>query len=128
MKELYITRELPTEATIQAEIYKRLTSKGIKVSLEESFPLVGWKTMRAQRRGSIRVDVVVCFGKQVVCCIEVKNNFKPPAITPDSPVNQHRQFKKYMALGVPFRYCTSWQQIDDTVQWVEMRLRVHYEV
>lgn len=106
-----VDRKIKSEATIQADLYIALKARGLNVILEQPIPLAGWGT-RFNKSGKIRVDILVMDGDNyAVCAIEMKN--KQGYIPPDGS----RQLRKYQALGIPFRYCSGYDEFDDVVNW-----------
>jgi hypothetical protein len=111
-KQMVIERTVPSEATIQAELYWALKSAGFTPFLEQVFVLAS-KT-RTGRPSKIRVDVLVARGHQGFAAIEVKNQ----RFRKDAEYFAHtRQSAKYRALGLPFRYCTTLSEIPGCVEW-----------
>jgi hypothetical protein len=106
-----IIRNVPSEATIQAELYCALKVAGITAVLEQNFE-IGFQR--------IRVDVLILDSEQnAIAAIEVKNCRNPRAL--DS-FQDTRQFRKYTKLGLPFRYCTTIFEIQDCVEWCSKQL------
>ena len=108
-----IVRQNPSEATIQAELYCALKSAGFTPVLEQVIKL-STKT-RTGRKGLIRVDLMVIKGDEAIAAIEVKNHRTPKSIT---EFQQTRQYRKYVEIGLPFRYCTHLSEIEACVHWI----------
>lgn len=102
----------PTEATIQAELYAALKLAGLLPILNQTFVLPNMKA-RSGRPEKIFVDVAIVQSGIFPCAIEVK----PGTRLSQVKYLTTRQFAKYLDLGIPFRYCTSLEDIPDTVAW-----------
>jgi hypothetical protein len=101
----YLQRKRFSEVNVQAELYRQLKNRGHDPVLEYKI-----KT----EVGGLRADVIIRRGDEILCAIEVKwqKPKKPPKKT-------NRQFLKYEALGIPWRYCRGYGEIESTVNWID---------
>lgn len=112
---IIVVRNIPSEATIQAELYCALKEAGLSALLEQVLVIPG--TTRTGRPAKIRVDVLVTDADgYALAAIEVKNLSKPRQT---HEFSHTRQSEKYALLGIPFRYCTTMQEIGAAVDWAK---------
>ena len=94
------------EANVQAEIYRLLRNKNIKVCLEYR--------MECESQGRhIRADIAVIHEGNIICLIECKSRKGSKGVN-----KQTRQYKAYKSIGVDFIYCLNWHEIKDAVNYV----------
>lgn len=116
-----ITRYLPSEATIQAELYCALKAAGLRPMLEQIFFLDG-KT-RTGRSEKIRVDLIVVDATDlVIAAVEIKSSSR---VKNGDAFKHTRQASKYQRLELPVAWCTHLDAIPSTVQWILSLLQTH---
>lgn len=86
---------------VQCELYRRLVNRGYDVIPEYR-----------DRRNHIRADLAVVGQWGPLVLIEAKD-------TPhDHNRTESRQFRKYLATGIPFIYCDRMDEVDEVVEKV----------
>ena len=106
-----------TEATVQAELYARLTQEGFAVQLEVPFRTKGAKI-------KLRADLGVfcCQTKELFALVETKSSKKKPKREASKRVFEE-QAAKYELTQLPWTYCHGWAELDQTISWVLAQYR-----
>ena len=105
------------EATIQAEIYRRLVNSGIKCFLEI-------KIKNPTRKLNSIVDIAVCdTNDNIIYFIEVKarKRNKKTAKSKAKAPQQLRYEEISNFYNIPFIYCYGYEEIEKTVSTVSFR-------
>lgn len=92
-----------SEADVQAELYMAAKQAGLDLKLEIN---LGKNYLSADAAFYDSQD-------RIYALVEVKRS-----VGNGRTKTQSRQYKKYEASGLPWRYCLGRDQIKDTIQWV----------